>query len=249
MNRPEVCISKRVLADFPVAAIATNLPPASLLASAAHSDGGADLLRLNVYLTSPDTLFKRQTARTFWFGLLIAASAIAALVGLLTAWRAFHSQQLLSEMKSSFVSSVSHELRAPIASVRLMAESLERGKIGEPAKQREYFRFIVQECRRLGTLIENVLDFARIEQGRKQYDFEPTDLIALIRQTVQLMEPAAVEPEVILNVLPPHPAEAFSDLHPCLDGAALQQALINLLDNAIKHSPSHTIVAVALAFT
>ena len=57
-----------------------------------------------------------------------------------------------------------------------MAENLEGGKIPDPQKQKEYFGFIVQECRRLSSLIENVLDFSRIEQGRKQYEFEPTDL-------------------------------------------------------------------------
>ena len=101
-------------------------------------------------------------------------------------------------MKSNFVSSVSHELRAPLASVRLMAENLDRGKIADEAKQREYFRFIVQECRRLGALVENVLDFARIEQGRKEYDFEPTDIGALVAQTVKLMGPAAAEKQVTL---------------------------------------------------
>ena len=105
------------------------------------------------------------------------------MAGLVTARRAFHRQFQLNEMKSNFVSSVSHELRAPIASVRLMAESLERGKILETSKQKEYFGFIVQECRRLSSLIENVLDFSRIEQGRKQYEFEPTDLVALVGNT------------------------------------------------------------------
>ena len=99
-------------------------------------------------------------------------------------------------MKSNFVSSVSHELRAPIASVRLMAEGLERGKIAGAEKQNEYFRFIVQECRRLSSLIENVLDFSRIEQGRKQYEMESTDLVALTEQTVKLMETYAAEREV-----------------------------------------------------
>src|SRR5207245_1147593 len=156
--------------------------------------------KVNVFLTSPTALFERQRARTFWFGSLIAASAVAAFIGLLTAWRAFHRQRQLSEMKSNFVSSVSHELRAPIASVRLLAESLERGTVQEAQKQTEYFRFIVQECRRLSSLIENVLDFSRIEQGRKQYEFEPTDLSALVRQTVGLMEPAAAERNITLAV-------------------------------------------------
>ena len=110
-----------------------------VLASAVKSEAGNELLKVNVYLTSPSALFERQQTRVFWFGLLILTSTIAALIGLLTAWRAFSQQLQLSEMKSNFVSSVSHELRAPIASVRLMAESLERGKIPEPPKQKRVF--------------------------------------------------------------------------------------------------------------
>lgn len=105
------------------------------LASAARPADDAPALAVNVYLTSPTALFERQRTRTFWFGLLIACSTMAAVIGLLAARRAFLRQQQLAEMKSNFVSSVSHELRAPIASVRLLAESLERGKISEPSKQ------------------------------------------------------------------------------------------------------------------
>jgi signal transduction histidine kinase len=215
------------------------------LASASYSLNGIDLFRANVYLTSPATLFQRQRDRTFWFGSLVAISALAAFVGLFSAWRAFNRQQELAEMKSNFVSSVSHELRAPIASVRLMAESLERGKVTESPKQHEYFRFIGQECRRLSSLIENVLDFSRIEQGRKQYDFEPTDLMALLQQTVKLMDAYGVERQVsIVLKLPDQPSTL--DYQLSLDGRAIQQAIINLLDNAIKHSPNGETVSVVL---
>ena len=129
-------------------------------------------------------------------GALLAMSALAAFVGFFAARGAFYRQLRLNEMKSNFVSSVSHELRAPIASVRLMAEGLERGKIAGAEKQNEYFKFIVQECRRLSSLIENVLDFSRIEQGRKQYEMESTDLVALTNQTVKLMETYAAERQV-----------------------------------------------------
>jgi signal transduction histidine kinase len=201
-------------------------------------------IKVNVYLTSASALYARQSARTFWFGSLIAVSALAALIGLGTAWRTFHRQQLLNEMKSNFVSSVSHELRAPIASVRLMAESLERGKVQDAYKQGDYFRFIGQECRRLSALIENVLDFARIEQRRKEYEFEPTDMIALVRQTVALMETYAEEKQIALALsLPETPVSALCD------GRALQQALVNLIDNAIKHSPRDGTVTVSLECT
>jgi len=159
-------------------------------------------------------------------------------------WRAYARQRSLNELKSNFVSSVSHELRAPIASVRLMAESLDRGKITDQGKQRDYFRFISQECRRLSGLIENVLDFARIEQGRKQYEFEPADLLALVRSTTSVMEPYAAEREVKLTFQ--CAPSASEGLPLTVDAKALQQALVNLVDNAIKHSAPNAVVTVGL---
>jgi signal transduction histidine kinase len=222
-------------------ALATNV-----LASATRQEGGMDQLKINLLLTSPEALFERQRARTFWFGSLLASAAGAALVGLVAAWRAFHRQLCLNEMKSNFVSSVSHELRAPIASVRLMAESLESGKVPETPKQQEYFRFISQECRRLSSLIENVLDFSRIEQGRKQYEFEPTDLHALVQQTVKVMATYAAERDVQLEMAWGTAQTSEPLPQTSLDGKAIQQALVNLIDNAIKHSPKGSTVTVGL---
>jgi signal transduction histidine kinase len=127
-----------------------------------------------------------------------------------------------------------------------MGESLESGKVREPRKQKEYFGFIVQECRRLTALIENVLDFSRIEQGRKQYEMEPTDLHALTRETVRLMEPCAAEKGVHLALASSNPQSSTTDLELVVDGRAIQQALVNLIDNAIKHSPSGAEVVVGL---
>ena len=223
---------------------------------------------VTAYFVAPDVFFRQQEERAFLFKLVIGAAALTSVVGFFFAWRAFRKQLRLAEMKSNFVSSVSHELRAPIASVRLMAEGLERGKISDPAKQREYFRFITQECRRLSAMIENVLDFARIEQGRKEYEFEPTDVNALVATTVKLMEPYAEERGVLLKVPPasrregtpenPWPLVESSDVGKSeaptrqdaggtlLDGQAIQQALVNLIDNAIKHSSSGSEVTVSL---
>ncbi|MFO1478243.1 MAG: HAMP domain-containing sensor histidine kinase [Verrucomicrobiota bacterium] len=224
--------------------------------------GNADF-RLRLYLSNPEQFYARQRQRALLFTGMMAASGVAALAGLLAAWRAFRRQLELNEIKSNFVSSVSHELRAPIAAVRLMAENLEGGKITEPPKQKEYFGFIVQECRRLSSLIENVLDFSRIEQGRKQYEFEPTDLLALVRGTVTLMEPYAAEKGVTLELSSvacssrgdeaqtsnqsesPH-VDSY-ELN--VDGKAIQQALINLIDNAVKHSARGQTVTVEIELT
>jgi signal transduction histidine kinase len=223
-----------------------NQRATTVLASASPFGTSSAQLKVNVYLTSEAALFKRQYARTFWFGSLVAAAALAALGGFLAAYRAFHRQLTLSEMKSNFVSSVSHELRAPIASVRLMAESLERGKVVESPRQQEYFRFIVQECRRLSALIENVLDFARIEQGRKEYELEPTDIVALLTQAVKLMEPYSSERHVLLALSLNDWECSIDKPQLLLDSKAIQQALINLIYNAIKHSPKGGTVKVGL---
>jgi signal transduction histidine kinase len=201
---------------------------------------------LQLCLADPARLFAQQRQRTLLFGGLIVTSTLAAIFGLAAARGAFYRQLRLGVLKSNFVSSVSHELRSPIASVRLMAESLESGRIAEPAKQQEYFRFIGQECRRLSSLIENVLDFSRIEQGRKQYEFEPTDLVALTRQTLKLMEISATERQVNLALAIPEPDIEPLSTRPVVDGKAIQQALVNLIDNAMKHSPKGQTVTVGL---
>jgi signal transduction histidine kinase len=199
--------------------------------------------RVEVALANPDQYYARQRARTLVFGLLIALSAVTVLIGFVAAWRAFLRQKHLSEMKSNFVSSVSHELRAPIASVRLMAEELDDLDGSDREKSRGYHKFIVQECRRLSSLIENVLDFSRIEQNRKRFEFEPTDLSALTQAVVRLMEAYGAERKVGVRLVisgEPMPVE--------LDGQALQQVLVNLLDNAIKHSPAQSTVVVGLEY-
>jgi signal transduction histidine kinase len=197
-----------------------------------------------VRLADPALLLTKQRMRALIFGGLIAVAAFVAAFGAWQLQKNLNAQFRLNEQKSNFVSSVSHELRAPIASVRLMAESLERGKISTPEKQHEYFKFIVQECRRLSSLIENVLDFSRIEQGRKQYEFEPTDLLALTRETVKLMEPYAAEKGVELKLETTDIQHSTSATELSVDGCAIQQALINLIDNAVKHSAKGQAVEV-----
>jgi signal transduction histidine kinase len=196
---------------------------------------------VSVRLTLPELLYGRQRARTYWFGGLIGFSSLTMLIGFLAARRAFWRQRELSDLKSNFVSSVSHELRAPIASVRLMAEELNDIAEADPDKSRTYHGFIMQECRRLSALIENVLDFSRHEQGRKQYQFESTDLPALIDATAKLMRTYAAEKQIAITTqLQAEPIEIEAD------GRALQQVLVNLIDNAIKHSPAGSTITMGL---
>ncbi len=202
---------------------------------------------VRVHLADATALFAAQRRQQWLFGGMILVTAGVAGLGAWQTNRTFRRQLALNEEQSNFVSSVSHELRAPLASLRLLAEGLAEGRVQDDAKRREYAGFLVQETRRLGALVENVLDFARIEQGRKQYQFEPTDLVRLVTETTRLMEPLAAERQVRLALKLPVAVAGVGDRFEIkCDGPALQQALVNLLDNALKHAPADSAVTVAL---
>ena len=205
---------------------------------------------LRIHLQDPEIVFAAQRRRQWLFGgLILAAAAVAGLA----AWqmqRSIHRQQALNEEQSNFIASVSHELRIPLATLRLLAEGLASGRVAEPHQRRQYAGLLLQETRRLGRLVENVLDFGRIEQGRKEYQFEPTDLVRLVSATVRAFEPLAAERKVRIAWTEPVDSqfagrsEAVVEL--LADGVALQQALSNLLDNALKHAPEGSVVTVAV---
>jgi len=191
-------------------------------------------------LARPTGLYAEQRQQALWLGALLAAALLAAATGFFVLRRSLARERQLSEMKSNFVSSVSHELRAPLASMRLMAENLESGLVRDEPRRGEYHRLMADECRRLGALVDNVLDFARIEQGRKTYHFAETDIAALVAETARLLTPAAERrgQKFVCEVEP---------ITPRCDGLAVQQALVNLLDNALKFSPAQSTVAVRVA--
>lgn len=184
----------------------------------------------------------RDFHRLVWWAVaLIGSALLTAVLGLWLVRRTLERERRLGELKSQFVSSVSHELRAPVGSMRLMADALASGKVSGPPAD-EFHRLMASEGARLSGLIENVLDFARIEQGRKQYAFADTDVAALVQDAVKVMTPAAeARGQKILTDLKPLP------FVPQVDAAALQQALINLLDNALKFSPPGSEIRVGLS--
>lgn len=201
------------------------------------------LVKVRAELGDSHQLYAPLRKEIGWAAGVIGTATLAAGSGLWLSRRALRREQRLHLLKSQFVASVSHELRAPIGSVRLMAEALAAGTVeGEAA--RTFHHLLAQEGARLSSLIENVLDFARIESGRKTYQFEETDLPALLRDTVALLEPRAA-PRGITVSLDCGPLGTV----PEVDAPAIQQAVMNLLDNALKFSPDHTRISVILTDT
>ncbi len=206
-----------------------------------------------VVVGDPAVLFSGYRRRVLMVAGLIFGAVLTSALGFWQMRRAYLSQQRLAEQQANFVSSVSHELRAPVASVGLLVESLSDGSLTEPNRRADYFRLLKRECRRLGQLIQNVLAVGRLDQGRREYVFEPMDLKRLVTETAAGFQPLAGEQNVHLTVnlvvegkeIPePEGGPAF-ELNG--DSLALQQALSNLLDNALKHSPPGGTIGVTLA--
>jgi len=157
---------------------------------------------------------------------------VALLSGIILALRAAQRQMRLSQMKTDFVSNVSHELRTPLASIRVFGEFLKMGRVQDSEKIREYGEYIETESRRLTQLVNNILDFSRIESGRKTYDFVETDPASLVHNTVKTFDVQLKQRGFSVHV-----KESATPLPAVfVDAEAIAQALINLLDNAVKYS-------------
>jgi signal transduction histidine kinase len=171
---------------------------------------------------------------------LIGFIDLMLLAGLGLVWANVRRELKLSRLKSDFVANVSHELKTPLALIRLFAETLELGRVPSEEKQQQYHRIINKESRRLTQLINNILDFSRIEAGRKEYRFVRTDLAAVVRDVVDAYRFPIEQQGFDLRV---DVAEDLPELE--LDPEALSQALINLLNNAIKYSPDEKSIAIS----
>jgi signal transduction histidine kinase len=173
--------------------------------------------------------------------LVLGGLSLLLAAGIVFAYRGVHKEMELAKIKSDFVSNVSHELRTPLALIRLYAETLELGRVTLPDKQHEYYCTIRKESERLTALINNILDFSRIEAGRKEYDFRATDLPELVRTTLesyryQIEQHGFKFEEHIADDIPPV----------VVDREAIARSLLNLVNNAIKYSSDDRYLAVNL---
>jgi signal transduction histidine kinase len=162
---------------------------------------------------------------------LIGFIDLMLLAGLYLVYVNVRREVHLSRLKSDFVANVSHELKTPLALIRLFAETLELGRVQTEEKARQYYRVINKESQRLTQLINNILDFSRIEANRKEYRFAPTDVARIVEEVLEAYRFPIEQQNFTLEV------EVAEDLPEAeVDAEAIGQALINLVNNAIKYS-------------
>ena len=164
--------------------------------------------------------------------LLLAALAAATLAfGLVFTARAVSASARLTELRSEFVATVTHELKTPIATIRAVGDTLVSGRIATPTAQREYAQLVVQEAKRLTRLVDNLLALSRITDVTELYMFEPLAVDGLVDATLQSFGHQLAEAGFETHV------EIPADLPPVRgDRTAMGLLLDNLVDNAIRYS-------------
>lgn len=191
-----------------------------------------DFWQLGVFPTSENPLLRKSKLDLYlniWgislLLLIIMAGAALIIVNI-------RKQQQLSLQKTTFISSISHELKTPLTSIKMFVEFLSKNKkLKEDEETQKYLKIIHAESERLTRLVDNVLDYSRIERGIKKYQFEYEESGAVIRSVVDAFNHHAEVHgvKIELDLQEPLP-EVYMDRH------AVSQALINLLSNAIKYS-------------
>ena len=188
--------------------------------------------RVQVSPLASEELASRVQNRRLLEITMVSLSCIVIVVGAIAIALVAEKERRISALKSEFVANVSHELKTPLALVRMFAEMLQSGRVSTDAKKKEYLDIIVRESERLSALIENVLDFARLERGRGSYEFAEGDIGDAVTRAANVYRYRA-EREGVRLVLDVEPSLPRAQI----DERAIQLAVINLVDNALKYAP------------
>jgi signal transduction histidine kinase len=193
---------------------------------------GPSFKGLKLFLRYRDSSIEQDVNRwKTWTLCLIGFIDLMLGAGLYLIYSNVRRELHLSRLKSDFVANVSHELKTPLALIRLFAETLEMGRVPGEEKSQQYYRVINKESQRLTQLINNILDFSRIEAGRREYRLAPAEVSRIVAEVVEAYRFQIEQQGFTFEV----------EVEPGLprvvaDKEALAQALLNLVNNALKYT-------------
>jgi signal transduction histidine kinase len=180
------------------------------------------------------------TRTIYW---LVALLVLACAIGFIALDRMVSIALDFAQRRSNFVAAVSHELRTPLTAIRMYSEMLRDELVPDPAKQQEYYATMANEAERLSRLVENVLEFSRLENGQREVSPQIGDPTSLLRQTAETLAPHALESGLQIVF------EADEGCPPVqYDRDAIVQMLFNLVDNAIKYAKKATVPEIRVQY-
>lgn len=188
----------------------------------------------------PEIINRYISKRRWVYGIALAFLIAGMSFGIVLVLRDVSREQRLARLRTDFVSNVSHELKTPLTSIRMLAETMRLGRIKKKGEVQEYLSMIVNESERLSRLINNVLDFSKIDQGKKRYHLGPTNLSEVMKSVISVMENSISEKGFELK------SDIAPNVQTVADADALEQAVLNLLSNAAKYSQARKEIFVRL---
>jgi signal transduction histidine kinase len=193
------------------------------------------------YLTNPNVISSRAQVATSVMWILILILFVSIVSGGALVLRSARAEVRLAQQKTTFVANVSHELKTPLTSIRMFAEMLKGGRQPDVTRRERYLDIMVSETERLTRLINNVLDFSRMGQGRKQYTMKSCNAVSLCANIVENQR-ARLEQNGFRVTFTARVDQAF--VH--ADEEAVKQAVVNLLSNAEKYSADEKRIDVSV---
>ncbi len=188
--------------------------------------------RLAAFADGEDPVAQASTRNRVLYGVLLALFYTTLVVGVVFTGRTLYREARLSRLKTDFVSLVSHELRTPLTSIRMFIEMLAMGRVKEGPEMTQVLGLLSKETERLSGMIEGVLDWARLESGKKSFHPEPSRMEEIVERAVSAFRAQRLGSPLELSV---SVAEGLPQV--LVDREALAGALLNLLQNAWKYSP------------
>lgn len=187
--------------------------------------------RLVVQVTGEDPVAIASTRNRVVYSVLLGLFYVTLALGVVYTGRTLYREAKLSRLKTDFVSLVSHELRTPLTSIRMFIEMLALGRVKDQQEMQTVLDLLSKETERLSAMIESVLDWSRIESGKKQYRKERISSADLVESAVAAFKAQHIDAPVDLTV------KLSPDVAPLeIDRGAVSGALLNLLQNAWKYS-------------
>ncbi len=183
------------------------------------------------YLINPDFIRSKAKFMESIIYLLISIMFISILIGSILIIRSIHQEMNLASKKTNFVTNVSHELKTPLTSIRMFAEILKEKRQTDEKKKNKYLEVMVSETERLTRLINNVLDFSKINDKKKSYNKKDIDCIELCKEIFQSHKDRIIHNGFIFNFSPKN-----ESINIYADEEAMKQVILNLISNAEKYS-------------
>lgn len=180
-----------------------------------------------------------QNRSWFLYGILIM-SFILIILGVVFVIRSFRKEQNLLAMKSNFLSSITHELKTPLTSIKMFSEMMYHGRIKTPEKTQEYGSLIHKETHRLQLMVDDILNYSKMEQGKDQVTLNEMNLIDLIQGIHHRLQPILDQKKMVLTIDAPEQACIWGDY------TKLESLFQNLIDNAIKYSKEGSQILVLI---